>query len=580
MKGFKFPLILFLSLLSIFIFTKEGYSQFFTINRFHSEIQINKDSSIIVKEIIDVEFHQLRRGIFRDIPFKYRDDFGNTIKTPVKILSVTDVNQNLLKYRVNRLGHIIRIRIGDEKKYIKGQMTYIITYRVENVILFFDDHDELYWNVTGNDWKAQIKEASAKVYLAIEGKSKNIMLSGYQGILGSKEKCDYEADENAGRFLSKRSLSPGEGLTIAFGWDKKLVLPPSLTKKFLWKINFEENWVFLIPIFSFFYMLNLWYSKGRDPKVRDTIVVIYEPPKFNQKPLTPAEVGTLIDERVDPRDISSTILDLAVKGYIKIEEIERAGFLSNKIDYLLKKVKEPDSNLNSFETAMMKAIFSLNSDSIFISDLKNRFYRNLPTLKRILYDELLKKNFFTKSPESVRGSYMVLAILVFVLMVLCLGIFFPHLGFRIFVSGLLTSIPIFLIGKAMPAKTRAGANAYMEILGFQEFMSRAEKDRLQRMADKNLFSKFLPYAISLDVVDNWTKAFEGIYQERPDWYVSQKGIGIFSPYLFTQSINTLASNITSAIFSAPRGSGISGRGGFGGGGFSGGGFGGGGGGSW
>lgn len=576
-KSFLF--LIFTILFFVGIFTNYSLAQFFTINRFHSDIQINKDSSIIVKEAINIEFHQLRRGIFRDIPFKYKDDFGNTIKTPVKIFSVTDENGVLLKYKVSRIGPFLRIRIGDEKKYVKGQMTYLITYKVENVIMFFDDHDELYWNVTGNDWKAPIKNASAKVYLAINNKSKNIMATGYQGIFGSKEECDYEIGENTVRFITKRPLAPGEGLTIDFSWDKGVVLAPSIIKKFQWMINFEENWIFLIPVFTFFYMLNLWYRKGRDPKVRESIVVVYEPPKFNQKPLTPAEVGTLLDERIDPRDISSTILDLAVKGYIKVEEIEIKGSFSNKIDYFLKKVKEADSNLNSFETEMMKALFSHTSDRILISDLKNRFYKNLPKLKRTLYDELQAKNFFTRNPESVRGFYMVLSILVFILMILGLGIFFQNLGLRIFFSGVLTGMPIFFIGRVMPAKTETGASIYMDILGFLEFLSRAEKDRLERMGDKNLYSKFLPYAISLDVVDNWTKAFEGIYQDNPEWYISSKGMGRFTPYLFSQSIITMTSNITSAIISAPRGSGISGRGGFGGG-FSGGGFGGGGGGSW
>ena len=135
----------------------------------------------------------------------------------------------------------------------------------------------------------------------------------------------------------------------------------------------------------------------------------------------------------------------------------------------------------------------------------------------------------------------------------------------------------------MPAKTRNGTLAYMDILGFQEFMNRAEKDKLERMGDKDLFSKFLPYAIALDVVDNWAKAFEGIYQEPPDWYVSPVGLRTFNPYVFSHAIHSVSTDLASAMFSAPRGSGIGGGGGgggFGGGGSSGGGFGGGGGGSW
>ena len=120
----------------------------------------------------------------------------------------------------------------------------------------------------------------------------------------------------------------------------------------------------------------------------------------------------------------------------------------------------------------------------------------------------------------------------------------------------------------------------MDILGLREFMTRAEKDRLERMGDAHLFSKLLPYAVALDVTDNWAKAFEGIYQQPPEWYVSPVGIRTFNPYAFSHSFQSVTSNLSSAMFSAPRGSGASSGGFGGGGGSSGGGFGGGGGGSW
>ena len=173
---------------------------------------------------------------------------------------------------------------------------------------------------------------------------------------------------------------------------------------------------------------------------------------------------------------------------------------------------------------------------------------------------------------------MVAGIVVLVFAILAFVFLIPNSGVKSFIAGILTGIPVLAFAKFMPVKTRAGASAYMDILGFQEFMNRAEKDRLERMGDMNLFSKFLPYAIALDVADNWAKAFEGIYQDPPDWYVSPVGFRTFSPYAFTHSLNSVTSNLSSAMFSAPRSSG--GGGGFGGGGFSGGGFGGGGGGSW
>jgi uncharacterized membrane protein YgcG len=575
-------LILNLSL-NLILFSSPAFAQYFTIDKFHSDIMINEDSSIIVKETIDVEFHQQRHGIYREIPFKYRDDSGRVITTPTKVLSVVDGSGKAWKYKVERTGPVLNVRIGDARKYVDGRQTYILTYQVENVILFFKDHDELYWNVTGNFWKAPIKEASATAFLTTKNKSKNLMAAGYEGGYGSKEECGYETYDNSGKFYTKRSLKMGEGLTAVFGWDKGLVSPPSSWKKFWWAVNLKENWVFLLPVFSFLYMGNRWYRKGRDPKVRESVTVMYGPPKFENQPLTPAEVGTLIDEKLDPRDITSTIVGLGVKGYLKIEETKKEGILFDKTDYYLKKVKSPDSNLNPFEIELMKDLFPAALPGTLISDLKNKFYTNLDVLKKVLYRELERKKYFLSSPEKVRNSYLAIGIFVLVFGVLAFVFLIPSAGWKGIVAGILTSIPVLAFAKSMPAKTRAGASAYMDILGFQEFMNRAEKDRLERMGDKDLFSKFLPYAIALDVADNWAKAFEGIYQNPPNWYVLPAGFRTFSPYAFTHSLNSVTSNLSSAMFSAPRGSSGGGGGsggGFGGGGSSGGGFGGGGGGSW
>jgi uncharacterized membrane protein len=567
--------------LDLFLLISPAFAQYFTIEQFHSDVMIDEDSSTIVKETIRVEFDQSRHGIYREIPFQYRDEFGKTITTPIRVLSVTDESGKAWKYGVKKTGPVIDVRIGDAKRYVKGNQTYVIIYEVENVILFFDDHDELYWNVTGNYWKAPIKEASATVSLITKGKSKNLMAAGFEGGYGSKEECGFETYDNSGKFFTKRSLRMGEGLTIAFGWDKGLVSPPSSWKKRLWAMNIAENWVFLLPVFSFIYMFNRWYRRGRDPRVKESVAVMYEPPQFDHQSLTPSEVGTLIDEKLDPRDITSSIVGLAVKGYIKIEETKREGLIFDKTDTYLKKVKSHDSNLSSFEIELMKDLFPAEMPGTLVSDLKNKFYTNLGVLKKLLYGELIRKRYFLSSPEKVRNSYIAVGIIVLVFAILAFIFLVPGSGGKSFIAGLLTGIPVLAFAKFMPVKTRAGASAYMDILGFQEFLNRAEKDRLERMGDMNLFSKFLPYAIALDVADNWAKAFEGIYQDPPDWYASPGGFRTFTPYAFTHSLNSVTSDLSSAMFSAPRSSGGGGGGGgFGGGGSSGGGFGGGGGGSW
>lgn len=564
------------------IFPSPALAQYFTITKFHSDITIQKDSSFTVHETIEVKFHRPRHGIYREIPFKYRDEFGKTITTPTTILSVMDGSGKSWTYQAKKTGSIINIRIGDPKRFVSGNQTYVITYEVENAILFLNDHDELYWNVTGNYWKADIVNASADVSLATKEKSKNLWAAGFTGAYGSKaSECEHEAYDNRGKFIARKSLAPGEGLTLAFGWDKGLLSPPASWKKFLWMINLQENWVFLFPIASFLFMFNLWYRKGRDPRVREAVTVAYEPPKIENRSLTPAEVGTLLDEKLDPRDITSTIVGLAVKGYIQIEEVKKEGLILDRSDYYLKKMKEPDGALSSFETELMSRLFSFAPSRLSVSSLKNKFYKDLSPLKKTLYGELVKNKYFLINPEKVRNLYFLTGFLIIVFGGFVLAFFFPFSMWKGFIASGLTGLPILFFGRHMPAKTKAGALAYMAILGFQEFMNRAEKDRLERMGDKDLFSKFLPYAIALDVADNWAEAFEGIYQEPPDWYVSPAGFRTFHPAGFTRSINTVTSSLGTAMFSAPRGSGGGGGGGgFGGGGSSGGGFGGGGGGSW
>src|SRR4030042_6404101 len=139
--------------LNLILFITPVCAQYFTITKFHSDITIQKDSSFMVRETIDVKFERSRHGIYRDIPFKYRDEFGKVITTPTKVLSVTDGSGKAWKYSVKNAGPVIQIRIGDPKRFVEGNQTYVITYEVENTILFFNDHDELYWNVTGNAWR-------------------------------------------------------------------------------------------------------------------------------------------------------------------------------------------------------------------------------------------------------------------------------------------------------------------------------------------------------------------------------------------------------------------------------------------
>jgi Predicted membrane protein (DUF2207) N-terminal domain len=264
---FKLAFILFFSLtLHLILFVTSPFWQYFTINQFHSDIMIDQDASVIVKETIDVEYYESRHGIYREVPFEYRDDLGNVLTTPIRVLSVRDESEKPWKYRVTKAGQVINIKIGDANRYVEGHQTYVITYEIENAILYFKDHDELYWNVTGNFWKAPIEEASATVYLLTQEKSKGLMLAGFEGIQGSKEECGYETYGELGRFYTKRSLSAGEGMTIAFGWDKGIVSPPVFMEEVLVGDRPQRELDFFAPCFILRLYVRLLVSKGKGSK--------------------------------------------------------------------------------------------------------------------------------------------------------------------------------------------------------------------------------------------------------------------------------------------------------------------------
>jgi uncharacterized membrane protein YgcG len=557
-----------------------AHAQYFTIDRFHSEIVINEDGSFVVKETIELTFDRQRHGIFREIPYKYKDELGKVKTTPLEVMSVKDDAGHNRPYRVTKSGGFVNIRIGDPDRYVRGEQVYVITYQVENGLLYFEDHDELYWNVTGNEWKAPIMVASAEIRLNTDKKISDFKASCYTGRYGSNEsQCNWEFSGNRAVFNCQRKLGTGEGFTVALGWEKGIVRAPTAWQKFWWTVNIRQNWVFIVPIFMLFYMFNRWYRKGRDPKVREAVTVMFEPPKYEGKFLSPGEVGTLVDEQMDQRDITASVIGLAVKGYIKIEEVGVTGLipLFDRTDYKLIREKEADEKLNSLERELMGDIFVDNADTIMISEMKKKFYKNIGSLKNTTFKQLVDKKYFPTDPEKVQGRYVALGFLFIFLGVFASFMFSEATPWRGIVAFGLAGVIVLIFARAMPAKTRAGALAKMEILGFQEFMNRADKDRLERMGEKDLFYKYLPYAIALDVVDNWAGAFKDIYKEPPSWYTSVHGFAAFNTLSFTHSLNTITTSLGSAMYSAPRGSGI---GGGGGGGFSGGGGGGGGGGSW
>jgi len=380
-----------------------------------------------------------------------------------------------------------------------------------------------------------------------------------------------------------RGLNFREGVTAAIAWNPGVVERPTRADRALGFLR--ANVALLIPVGVFGLMFWLWSRHGRDPR-RQTVAVQYEPPGA----LTPGEVGTLVDNSPDMRDITATAVDLAVRGFIRIKETQEDRFLGlgTKTEYTLQLLR-PDGEwktLRPHEDALLRALFSRTAgraavpagpspviDEVAISDLKNRFYKHVPEIKERIFSQLIDRGYYLRRPDRVKATFYVLAAVVAIGGSVVSGV----LGFGLasIIASIISGVIIGVFGHLMPARTVEGARAREGALGFEEFLDRVESDRFDRVVKTPaLFERFLPFAMALGVERNWAKAFEGIYTSQPDWYAGSYH-GSFGPRMFTASLANLSSDAGTAMTSAPRSSGGSGVGG---GGFSGGGFGGGGGG--
>jgi uncharacterized membrane protein YgcG len=257
---------------------------------------------------------------------------------------------------------------------------------------------------------------------------------------------------------------------------------------------------------------------------------------------------------------------------------------SKEYVFHLKKPRSEWAALKPHEQDLLEGIFSGGEagETVSLADLHNRFYQNISGIKNDIFGSLLQKSYYTHRPDTVRAEYIGLGVVMTVILIAG-GVWLSnHRGMAplpFIVAGLLSGVIICAFGWFMPARTIAGARALEGILGFEDFLSHVEADRFNRMIKTpEMFEKFLPYAMALGVEKNWSKAFQGIYTQPPQWYQGGSYGPSFYPYMFVNNLNAMSVQAGSVMTSAPRSSGGSGFGDSGGGGgFSGGGFGGGGG---
>ncbi len=579
-----------LFLLAFFGLAKTVKAESELIKNFGVGITIQEDGSIDVIENIVYDFKKNPgHGIFRKIPLKPAD--GPTLI--VEVLNVTDEEGNPYSYVTSLSNNILTIKIGDPNKLITGPNNYVISYKAYNAIREFEDHDELYWNATGNDWPVEILSGSVKVILP-DPMIPDVMTRCFTGLYGENNKsCTFSHNNSAVEYKTTKPLDVGEGLTIVVGF------PPTYVQNvYVEPENSNSNKFFILVAFLpliiliMIIILSLIYkNRKKNPRPviprrlrGEPIIVSYDPPSN----LSPIEVGTILDRQVDTTDVSSIIIDLAVRGFIKIKYItKKIRFLPDKNDFEIVKTKNNNRPLNSVDKIIFDLLFS-NRESVKLSDLEDErtsFHSNIEEIKDDVEEKLKNNGYFKKEIDKkykkIKIALSILIITFFVGFLISL-LFMSKIGFLIVF--IITALVIFfsvLLAKQTNKLTSLGMSTLKKILGFREFLQLTEKDKLELLnapkLEPEIFEKFLAYAMVLGVEDKWANKFENVYQKTPSWYEDSTSSRFNSHDLVKNMI--VFNNSFNHVFniSSPRSGSSSG---FSSGGFSGGGSGGGGGGSW
>ncbi|MFZ5516835.1 MAG: DUF2207 domain-containing protein [Candidatus Zhuqueibacterota bacterium] len=608
---------------------------------FKSYICVRKDRTIQVTETVRVVSTGavIQRGIYRTFPTQYRDRFGNRVRINFTILDVQK-NGSPEPYHTEDAGNGVKVYFGSSDVYLDpGEYTYTFTYECDRQIGFFKEFDELYWNVTGLDWDFSIERVEAIVELPAEATPIHIIAyTGSQGAQGTDYAVDTDANGNT-RFTTTTILNPHEGITIAISWQKGLIPEPSSQHKigFLFVDNKNTVVAFLGLIILFLYYYLVWLNVGKDPE-KGVIIPRFEPPPG----FSPAATRYVMRMGYSDRVFSSAIVNLAVKGYLTITDNAGAYVLrrvrlkdstlsagEKSIAGILFAYKDTVEIKQSNHQVLQKAITALKK-SLKQDFEKLHFRKNSgkmvfgilftvvifaaialtsaqPTVAGMLAVWLTGwsagvtmmvymsfkawKTAIDSAKTSVFkfGGPLILTLFALPFLAAEILVFFGFAGITSPLSVLIVFIVIFLdilFYRLLKAPTILGRKMMDHIEGFKMYLETAEEDRLNMLdaphKTPELFEKFLPYALALDVEVAWTEKFADILSRAsqgsatysPAWY-SGKSLSAFSSTGFSAN---LGSSLSSAISSSSHAPGS--RSGSSGGGSSGGGGGGGGGGGW
>lgn len=579
------------------------------MRRFEAVYDIQPDGSIRVTETITWDFGaDPHHGIFRNLvtkqacsteepvgePRTYECPEGSDRHYGIAVASVTDAAGNHLNWEKSNAGDGIQLKIGDPDRTITGEHVYVIKYVLTGALDRYASHAELYWNASGV-WPVTIDATVVTVKLPAPVAIDTTCFQGYR----STASCRTADGSGTVTFEATRFLAPNEELTIVAMFPLDTVAVPAPIVKDRPSIDdyFEFDLAEIaesavLAVLGVVGIVAVWWRLGRDRRytsihyltndptqetrplfARDDVVVEYLPPDD----LRPAQMGVLLDERADTLDVTATIVDMAVRGYLHITEIPKKGLFGDK-DWRLEKRKEPEG-LQPYEAALFKALFKGSRTEVTISSLKTKFAQDLQSVKKLLYQDSVERKWFDRSPETQRMRGVIPGVLLALAgaalsVVSALAFGRGFIGVPFVLLGIVFAI---IGGRAMARRTATGSEARRRVLGFREYVDTAETRMQEFNEQQNIFARYLPYAIVFGCVEKWAKAFESIEAQAAastaGWYA---GMTPFHAVAFSQGMRSFSSNVGSAISSTPASSGSGG----GGGGFSGGGGGGGGGGSW
>ena len=560
---------------------------------FHSDITVNADSTMEVRETLQVqaEGDRIRHGIYRDFPTQYADSTGRRVVVGFRFLAALRDGERE-SFRIETLPNGKRIYLGDAGVNVsRGQHSYVLVYRTDRELGFFGSEDELYWNVTGNGWTFPIDVASADVTLPDGIPSDSIQGEAYTGWAGAQGQHYQTSVENGvARFTTTRRLGAGEGLTIVTTWPAGYIRQPTLAMQAQYLFR-DEQPLFLggggLALLTGYYLL-AWIRVGRDPE-RGIVVPLYEPPDS----LSPAVMRYLLRMRYDDRCFAAAVLSLAVKGYLTIEDGTRAHAGQGSCT-LTRSPEAVGSDVSRDEKVVLEGLFQANHTIELIPE-NHQIVQSAKAAQRKCLRVLYMPGFF-----QINGGWHGLGILMSLLIASAALLIHPRgdfglswfltnpFGYATLAAVALGFVANGIFGKLLFAPTRKGRALMDRIEGFKLYLSIAEGRDLQRIANPpspttQLYERYLPAALALGVEQRWAERFASVFamqaaSSAPNWYNGNawdsRDVGSFG-----KSLGSSLDSAVSSASSAP-GSSSGSSSGSDGGGSSGGGGGGGGGGGW